>query len=287
MNWIPSTVTTASATAGELTFQMWHNGVVDTAPTVVALHGFPQSARSYRQVAAELATDGIRLIAYDQRGYSPGARPIGVDHYDDATLMHDVIDVLDALHLSQVHLVGHDWGSQIAWLTAEAFPERLTSLTAVSVPHPAAFGEAYRIDADQRSRSSYFALFRQEGTAETQLLANDAAKFREILDDLPAEQVDFYTDRMQQPGALTAALNWYRAMGSRSASLPSVTVPTTYVWSDHDRALGRTGAELCQKYVDADYQFITLPGITHWIPELAAGPLARAISDRVRSTESH
>lgn len=285
MDWTPSTVTTSSADAGELTFQMWHNGVAASVPTVVALHGFPQSAHCYHDVGAELATAGIRLIAFDQRGYSPEARPAGVEHYDDALLMRDVIDVLDALHLAEVHLVGHDWGSQIAWLTAEAFPERIASLTAVSVPHPAAFGEAFRADADQRGRSSYFKLFRQEGTAESELLAADGAKLREILKDLPLDLIDFYTERMQRPGALTGALNWYRAMGSRSANLPAVTVPTTYVWSDNDRALGPAGAQLCEKYVDADYRFITLPGITHWIPELAAVPLAQAISDRVRPPE--
>jgi pimeloyl-ACP methyl ester carboxylesterase len=58
-------------------------------------------------------------------------------------------------------------------------------------------------------------------------------------------------------------------------------VPTTYVWSDGDVAVGRTAAEACADQVRGDYRFVELPGVTHWVPEQAPADLARAVLDRV------
>jgi pimeloyl-ACP methyl ester carboxylesterase len=88
---------------------------------------------------------------------------------------------------------------------------------------------------------------------------------------------------LSAPGALTAALNWYRAMSS-DVRVDPIEVPTTYVWSDDDVAIGRTAAEACANYVTGDYRFVELPGITHWIPEQAPDQLAAAILDRVASS---
>jgi pimeloyl-ACP methyl ester carboxylesterase len=94
-------------------------------------------------------------------------------------------------------------------------------------------------------------------------------------------QVDSYVAQLSEPGALTSALNWYRAMRADLGALPAVTVPTTYVWSDEDQAIGRAGAERCGEFVDADYRFVELPGISHWIPEQSPEELAEAILARV------
>jgi pimeloyl-ACP methyl ester carboxylesterase len=100
---------------------------------------------------------------------------------------------------------------------------------------------------------------------------------------IPAEAVDEYVTVLSAPGALTAALNWYRAMSSGPAVEP-VNVPTTYVWSDGDAAIGRTAAEGCAAHVTDDYRFVELPGVTHWIPEQAPEQLAVAILDRIASS---
>ena len=94
-------------------------------------------------------------------------------------------------------------------------------------------------------------------------------------------QVDSYVAQLCAPGALTAALNWYRAMRPDLASLPAVTVPTTYVWSDQDAAIGRAAAERCGEFVDADFRFVELTGISHWIPEQHPDVLAEAILARI------
>src|SRR5258705_4361749 len=86
--------------------------------TVVLLHGFPQTRHTWRDALPALAAAGFHALAPDQRGYSPGVRPPSIDDYTTDRLVADVLDLLDALDAEQAHLVGHDWGGQMPWLTA-------------------------------------------------------------------------------------------------------------------------------------------------------------------------
>ena len=120
---------------------------------------------------AALGAAGFRAVAPDQRGYSPGARPEGVEPYGIAHLVGDVVAMCDALGAEQVDLVGHDWGAIVAWVVAARHPERLRTLTAVSVPHPEAFADAYESPAsNQHEMSSYIDVFRADGDAGEQML---------------------------------------------------------------------------------------------------------------------
>jgi pimeloyl-ACP methyl ester carboxylesterase len=114
------------------------------------------------------------------------------------------------------------------------------------------------------------------------LLEDDARRLRAMYEGhVRPAQVDSYVAQLSEPGALTAALNWYRAMRSDLAALPAVTVPTTFVWSDQDPAIGRVAAERCGEFVDADFRFVELTGISHWIPEQDSEVLAEAILARI------
>jgi len=275
-----STSEHAHITLGDLTFDVTTSGPADGVP-VVLLHGFPESAASWEPVSALLNESGLRTYAPNQRGYSPGARPDGVDSYRIDHLVADVIGLLDALDLDTAHLVGHDWGAAVAWVVAARHADRITSLTTVSVPHPGAFGWALREDADQKERSSYIRLLRMEGKAERVLLDENAHSLRAMFGDVvPPALVDRHVALLSEPGAMTAALNWYRAMTSDFEATPAVTAPTTYVWSTGDIALGRAGAERCGEFVDAPYEFVVLDGATHWIPEQRPDALAEAILTR-------
>jgi pimeloyl-ACP methyl ester carboxylesterase len=272
----------AAVTLGDLRFDVRIAGPAD-GPPIVLLHGFPQTSRCWNAVAAELARDGMRVLLPDQRGYSPGARPHEVADYRIDTLRADVLGILDAFDVDDAHVVGHDWGASVAWHVAAHHPERVRSLTALSIPHLAAFGRALREDDDQKARSTYFTLFREDGTAERVLLADDARGLRDLYGEGVADDaVDDYVRLLREPGALTAALNWYRAMSRDTGDLPPVKVPTTYIWSTHDPAVGRFAAELCGDYVDSDYAFEVLDGLSHWIPDEAPGAVAVAIDARVR-----
>jgi len=277
-----------SADVGDLTFDVRVDGPDDGRP-VLLLHGFPETSLSWASVTPLLTEAGLRTYAPDQLGYSPGARPDEVAAYSTPNLAQVTADLLTALDVPRVDVVGHDWGANVAWALAAWHPDRVRSLTAVSVPHPAAYTVAYRTDPEQKERSGYIRLFWQPGKAEDVLLADDARRLRRMLSGgegdsgIPAEAIEQYVAVLSAPGALTAALNWYRAMSS-SDRVDPVGVPTTYVWSDGDVAIGRTAAEACANYVTGDYSFVELPGITHWIPEQAPEQLAAAILDRISST---
>jgi len=219
---------------------------------VVLLHGFPQTARSWRGVLPRVAAAGHRVIAPDLRGYSPRARS---GPYDVRTLVGDVLAFTDG----PFDLVGHDWGAAIAWQTAIRHPERVRTLTAVSVPHPLAFTHALRTDDDQRARSKYMRRW-AEGDAP---------------DLAPPED-------MAPPEAVAAGIEYYKAASARDLEgLGPVTVPTLYVWSTEDDALGPVAAELTASYVDAPYRFVVLEGVDHWIPEREPERLAEAILEHL------
>ncbi|WP_456599913.1 alpha/beta fold hydrolase [Blastococcus sp. SYSU DS0616] len=273
---------------GDLTFDVRVDGPEDGRP-VLLLHGFPQTSASWAAVTPLLTQAGLRTYAPDQLGYSPGARPAEVGAYAMPNLAQVTADLMTALEIPVADVVGHDWGANVAWTLAAWHSDRVRSLTAVSVPHPAAYTAAFRIDPEQKERSAYIRLFWQPGKAEEVLLADDARRLRRMLlgadgeTGVSPEAADEYVAALSAPGALTAALNWYRAMSS-DIRVDKVEVPTTYVWSDADVAIGRTAAQACEEFVTGDYRFVELPGITHWVPEQAPEQLAAAILDRVASS---
>lgn len=270
-------------TSGDLTFDVRVGGPADGEP-VVLLHGFPQNAGEWDGVSERLHAAGFRTFAPDQRGYSPGARPEAVEAYGIDHLVGDVLSLLDAYDLASAHVVGHDWGAIVAWHLAGRHPDRVRTLTALSVAHPRAFYAALKADPDQRKKSSYIYFFRRRWIAERVLLAFGARTLRGVFagSGLSREGVDAYVRPLRRRGALTAGLNWYRAMSARdSKGAAPVRVPTTYVWSDGDTALGRAAAEACGTHVEGDYSFVELSGLTHWLPDQAPERIAEIVLERI------
>ena len=261
----------SSIRLGRFTFDVRTAGPADGTP-VVLLHGFPETSWSWRHQIDALADAGYRVVAPDQRGYSPGARPRDVASYRLSELVADVIRLADHEDLGRFHLVGHDWGAMVAWFVASQHADRLRSLTTISVPHPGAYREALRtLRSGQAVRSIYAGIFQIPGI-ERVMLARGGAGFRASLrrTGLSAEEADHYGELMRDRAVLGAALNWYRAVRPADfKDLGPVTVPTLHVWSTGDPALSRTGAESTGKYVDGPYRFEVLDGISHWIPEQA------------------
>ncbi|WP_229052069.1 alpha/beta fold hydrolase [Aeromicrobium sp. Leaf350] len=238
-----------------------------TGVPIVLLHGFPATSATWSGVLPVLAAAGCWAVAPDQRGYSPGARPERVEDYATERLAADVLELVDALGASSFHLVGHDWGASVAWVVAALNPDRVASLTAVSVPHLGAYGRAVRDDPEQRRMSSYYAEFRRTPDMADLLLADDARRLRDVYGDLDAEHVETYLRHLSRPGALDAALSWYRAMTGELAELPQVTVPTTFVWSDADAFIGPVAARACHEFVGGEFRYVELEGVSHWVPE--------------------
>jgi pimeloyl-ACP methyl ester carboxylesterase len=268
--------------ASGLVFDALADGPAD-GRLVVLLHGFPQTSWSWRRVMPLLAAAGCRVVAPDQRGYSPGARPEGVPAYRMPLLVADVVGMLDALGADRADVVGHDWGAAVAWQLASRHPDRVRTLTPVSVPHPLAFVDALRHDDDQRERSAYMQLFRVEGKAEEVLLRTDDAGLRAFFGGAEATaDVDRYIALMREPGVLTKCLNWYRAQDLADIEdVGPTTVPTLYVWSDDDRALGPVAAHATASHVTGPYRFEVLHGVSHWVPEEAPEQLATWILEHL------
>jgi pimeloyl-ACP methyl ester carboxylesterase len=273
---------TNQITRGNLAFNVTESGPRGGEP-VLLLHGFPQHADSWDALAPLLNDAGYRTIAMDQRGYSPGARPLSRSAYRVPELVADTAAVVDH-YGGPVHLVGHDWGAVAAWAFAAAHPERTRSLTALSVPHPAAFLRAM-VTSRQCLRSWYMVFFQLPWLPEWALRHGMLRWFLEHTGQTP-ERARRDVEGLAGPGALTGALNWYRALpllDPRRTGDP-VRSPTLFIWSDGDIAVDRRGAEDCARYVQAPYQFETLTGVSHWIPEEAPRETAALLLPHLKRT---
>jgi len=257
---------------------------------VLLLHGFPQTSWAWRHQLSALADAGFRAVAPDQRGYCEEARPLEVGQYALEHLVADVVAVADALEMDTFDLVGHDWGGMVSWLVASRHPDRVRSLAVVSTPHPLALQHAQLGgDREQTARAATMAAFMEPEVPERFLLGADGTG-RGLATLLTSSGLDestaqVYVMEMTRPGTMTAALNWYRAMGrDELMDITPITEPTLYVWSSGDAALGRTAAEATAECVAAPYQFVVLDDVSHWIPETAPAELSKLLIDHLSTT---
>ena len=234
---------------------------------VLMLHGFPDSARLWRHQIPPLVESGYRVIAPDMRGFGRSDRPLEVETYGMAKLAADSLGILDASEVETAHVVGHDWGAALAWYLAISAPQRLRSLTAVSVGHPSAFRAA---GLRQLEKSWYMLLFQFEGVAERWLAQDDWTRFKNWSGHNP--ETDTWIADLSREGALTAALNVYRANMSPESllaprrELPPVPVPTMGIWSTRDFALTDRQMEGSGAHVAGEWRYEQIADVGHWIP---------------------
>jgi pimeloyl-ACP methyl ester carboxylesterase len=266
--------------ANGMTFRCREAGA--SGEPVILLHGFPETSHMWIGLMERLAAEGYRCLAPDQRGYSPGARPEGAAHYRAEMIAADVFALADVWGAERFHLVGHDWGAAAGWAALALHPERVLSWTSLSVPHLVAFSSTIEHDPDQQTRSQYVVFFQQPGTAEALFSANDFAALKGIWTASPPDEVAEYVAVLGEPGALTAALNWYRGAGAARAEgafayqAPPVTTPTLFIWGNKDQAIGRKAAEANAPYMKAPYTFIELDA-GHWLIQEEAAKVTAAI----------
>lgn len=266
-----------------------HDGLVFTVrdegppdgPVVLLLHGFPETSSTWDAVVPRLHAAGLRTLALDQRGYSPGARPRGRRAYRLSRLVADAASL--AQRVGPVHLVSHDWGAVVGWALAGSRPDLVRTHTAFSVPPAGTFWRSV-LTSRQVGASWYIFAFQVPGLAER---AARTGAFEQHLAEAGMTEHDlarFRTD-MVRGGALPGGLAWYRAVWFMSPRLARarVRVPSTMVWSDGDVAVTERNARAAQRYVEADFRFETLTGVTHWIPTEAPAEAARLVLDRIGS----
>ncbi len=193
--------------------------------------------------------------------------------------MGDVLALIDRIGAERVHLVGHDWGAAVAWAVATEHPNRLLTLTSLSIPHPAAFRRA-ALTSGQGFRSWYMGFFQIPGVPEALLRSGDWRRFRLnlIRSGLSPEFADRYIAVLRQPGALTAAINWYRGMRPFADSRPiAVSTSTLLIWGSRDAFVHPKGVHDTARFVSGPYRLEVLEGVSHWIPEQAPDRVAELL----------
>jgi pimeloyl-ACP methyl ester carboxylesterase len=264
-----------------LRFEVLDSGP-DDGETVVLLHGFPQQPSCHDEVVRRLNDAGLRTLAPTQRGYTATARPRRRRDYRSRELTDDVLALLDAAGVQRAHIVGHDLGGALAWGMAGWHPDRTASITVLSTPHPAAMIDAFR-GSNQALRSWYMAFFQLPLLPEIFVRRILAKALR--ASGLPTAHANAYASAMDEPGALTGAIHWYRGIPfSMRQPVGRIRVPTTYVWGRHDVALTRFAAERTGSYLDGPYEFVDLD-CGHWLPETEPDAVAEAVIKRVHSSE--
>jgi pimeloyl-ACP methyl ester carboxylesterase len=264
-------------------------------PAIVLLHGFPESHRTWREVAPRLQ-DNFYLIMPDQRGFAGSDRPQEVEAYQIDTLIDDIFALADAIGLKTFALIGHDWGGAIAWTAALKRPERLSRLAIVNAPHPVIFQKSLIEDSDQRAASQYINAFRMADFEKAiEAMGYEAffeKTFRNHVDPslIPESEKRQYIADWSQLGAMTAMLNWYRA-GRMVVPPPGVTiplpdwllqpfpkiaVPTLVVWGMRDAALLPVQLDGLDELVD-DLRIVRLPEAGHFAPWEAPDEVAAAL----------
>ena len=251
-------------------------------PLAVLLHGFPEFWYAWRGQLEPLAAAGFRVVAPDLRGYNLSEKPAGVAAYAAESLAADVRDLIAAVgDGSPACLAGHDWGGVVAWVTAIRHPESISRLAILNMPHPRRMFQGLRT-FQQLRKSWYMGLFQVPGAPERLLRARRFAALRRpfVADARPGaysvSDLDRYVEAWSQAGALTAMLNYYRALlrgGSRDESM-YVPAPTLVIWGERDRHLGAELAEPHASDVPNLERVVRIPTASHWVaadePELVS-----------------
>jgi pimeloyl-ACP methyl ester carboxylesterase len=269
-----------------LTFDVTDRGPSD-GRVVIALHGFPEDRNCWDGVAGPLNEAGFRLLAPDQRGYSPGARPPDRRAYLMSRLDRDVLTLADAAGVDRFDVVGHDWGGFVAWDLAARYPERIRSVTSLSTPHPRAAADAM-LRSTQILHSWYIGFFQLPWLPERVFSRGNGQPGARILEraGLDRATAERYSARFASPDDMTGPINWYRALPLEGRDrTPNVGVRSLYVWSDGDRFLTRAAAERTANYVTGPYRFEVLTGQNHWLPTNAAGLIAPLLLEHLGAAE--
>lgn len=265
--------------------------VTDAGPpegrVVIALHGFPEDRGCWSQLTGRLTDAGYRVLAFDQRGYSPRARPRGRRAYTAANLREDVLALADAAGTARFDVVGHNWGGLVAWDVAARAPDRVRSCTSLSTPHPRAIRDAMLISS-QLLHSWYLLAFQVPLLPELTFMAVGPSRGARMLehDGLDPDTSARYASRFADPDQMRSRIAWYRALPLQvSDPTPDVTeVPALLVWGERDRYLTRAAAVATARHVSARYSFEVIPGGPHWLPTGAASTVGPLLLRHLRST---
>jgi pimeloyl-ACP methyl ester carboxylesterase len=253
-------------------------------PLCILLHGFPEFWWGWRRQLACLAEAGYRVLAPDQRGYRCSSKPQAIADYRLDRLAGDVVGLVEVAGRRNAHLVGHDWGGIVAWWTAIRYPHRVLRLVVLNAPHPGVIGSYLRRHPAQILRSAYAGFFQLPVLPEAALRAGDFAALRRAMRNssrpgtFSEGDLDEYAKTWREPGALTAMVNWYRALRLGRPPGGTVRAKTLVLWGEEDAFL-ETGLAAASLKLCEDGTLQRLPGASHWLHLEAPDVVNRAILD--------
>ena len=257
-------------------------------PLVVLLHGFPEFWYEWRAYVEPLVDAGYRVLVPDQRGYNRSDKPAGIDAYRMGRLSADVVELVESEGRDAAHVVGHDWGAAVAWDAALRYPEAVDRLGIVNVPHPTVFERVLKTRPRQLLKSWYMFYFQLPGLPEWNVRRTEydllAATMRRGARPGTFSATDFerYRAAWAEEGALTAMINWYRALFRRRDDPPRerVAAPTLVLWGENDQALVPEFAPKSVAYCD-DGRLERFPDATHWLPHEEPDRVAELLIDHL------
>ena len=248
---------------------------------VILLHGFPESSRMWSGLMTALSDHGYHCIAPDQRGYSPGARPEPVDAYRYEDLAADALAIPRALGFERFHLIAHDWGAIAGWAALSVDPRPVASFTSLSIPHYAACALAVRDDPEEAPyRGILDVLLSPDDGGDAAFSANDYAFLRLAWTESTPDEIEDYLSVFSQPGALHAAINWYRACNGHARALDDdsfvfgpVSTPTLLLWGKDDPYVRRMAFDLAPPHMTGPYRTVEVDA-GHWLVQEARDAVA-------------
>ena len=257
-------------------------------PLMVMLHGFPEMAESWRHQIKHFSKKGLKTVAPNMRGYGRTERPRG--GYDVDTLAYDVAGILDHYGADDAVLVAHDWGGLVAWHFAYLFPNRLKALAILNAPHPVKFSLGLKKNPSQIKKSWYTLAFQLPILPELYLGSRGARAVGRIIQRSAVRKEAFsdddlltYSRNMSEPGALKAAIGYYRRALRDSRRLlefykdKKITAPTLVIWAQQDIFLGPELAEGLDQYIDAPLKVVPIENCGHWVNQEAPEEVNSAI----------
>ena len=283
----PDEFATGVVDANGLTFHYLEAG---EGPTVLALHGFPDHARSYRHQLTALAQAGYRVVAPYMRGYAPTEIPDD-GYFGVPALAQDAVALAEALSDEPVVLMGHDWGAAAAHAAAVLAPERFSKLITMSVPAGVAFSQSLVTSPEQQRRSWYMFYF-QHPMADVAVPLNDFAFIERLWRDwspgwdIPMEELASVKATLGQPGVLAAALSYYRhtlnpppnaPQVGTGAGLQQIKVPTLYIHGREDGCIGVELADGMEAFFDNGLRKVTVEGAGHFVHQEKPDEVNRVI----------
>ena len=248
---------------GDLEFLTRVAGMQNDGPAVILLHGFPESSIMWNALLKKAANEGYRVLAFDQRGYSPGARPKDTDAYHISNLTDDVLAIADKVGFETFHLVGHDWGAVIGWNLAMSHENRLLSFSSLTIPHAGVFFDAVLNHPEQKLLSSYIERLQNPFLPEYKFVSNDQEFFKQMMTNLPENHFKEYLALQAENGAATATINWYRALDiqevvANKTYLQKVNSPTLFIWGTEDGVIAPSIIPEQKKWINGSYKEVSL-----------------------------